>query len=249
MTAPLDDALLGRVIARATDPATRTDAPPTRYGGSETVGSLTVQGLDLGSVLGGRAESGRLERPPLPAPADEAALVAAERELGLRLPAALRQLYLDVADGGFGPGDGLLPVREVVLVYLELRVEPPGPNGEKWPAGLLPLTRTNPGHECIDLDTGAIVYWDEERLAEEEWDASFVPDAPDLATWLGRWLERPAPGDVLRDQLQAAMLNGIRESLEYWRGKTPEERAAFGLPEVGWEEELFGHLGIDLRSL
>ncbi|MDX1486065.1 MAG: hypothetical protein R3229_16460 [Alphaproteobacteria bacterium] len=29
----------------------------------------------------------------------------------------------------------------------------------------------------------------------------------------------------------------------------PGERAEMGLPEEGWEEELFGHLGIDLGKL
>ena len=37
--------------------------------------------------------------------------------------------------------------------------------------------------------------------------------------------------------------------LAYWRAKSVEERAEFGLPEEGWEEELFGHLGIDLTKL
>jgi hypothetical protein len=30
---------------------------------------------------------------------------------------------------------------------------------------------------------------------------------------------------------------------------TPEQRAEMGLPEEGWEKELFGHLGVDLEGL
>ncbi len=43
------------------------------------------------------------------------------------------------------------------------------------------------------------------------------------------------------------LLDDLRTSLEYWRAMTPEERAEYGLPEVGWEQELFGHLGVDPR--
>lgn len=45
------------------------------------------------------------------------------------------------------------------------------------------------------------------------------------------------------------MLDGMRRTLAEWRAKTPQERAEFGLPEIGWEKELFGHLNIDLDDL
>jgi len=53
----------------------------------------------------------------------------------------------------------------------------------------------------------------------------------------------------MRDSMQKAKLEDMRQTLAYWRGKTPEELAAFGLPETGWENVLFGHLGIDLSTL
>jgi hypothetical protein len=53
----------------------------------------------------------------------------------------------------------------------------------------------------------------------------------------------------MRESMQKAKLEAMRQTLAYWRGKTPEERAAFGLPETGWENVLFGHLGIDLSTL
>jgi hypothetical protein len=250
VSGPLDDALIVRIRARAADPATRTDESPTVFGGSVSFGSFTVQGIDPGSVLAGRSPADEpVGRPDLRAPVAETALLEAEGRLGFALPVALRRLYAEIADGGFGPGAGLLPLEDLVRTFLELRAEPAGPEGEEWPATLLPITSPDPGHECLHLETGALVFWDVERLADEEWEASFVAEAPDLGTWLERWLERPAPETELRQQLEGAMLNGVKESLDYWRAKTPEERAAFGLPEVGWEEELFGHLGIDLRSL
>lgn len=41
----------------------------------------------------------------LPGPASEAHVAAAERVIGYPIPPLLRRLYLEVADGGFGPGD------------------------------------------------------------------------------------------------------------------------------------------------
>jgi len=38
----------------------------------------------------------------------------AELELGFMLPSLLRSLYLQVANGGYGPGWGILPIAEIV---------------------------------------------------------------------------------------------------------------------------------------
>ncbi len=48
--------------------------------------------------------------PPQYGVATIGALDAAEAELGFALPALLRRLYLEVENGGFGPGAGLLGV-------------------------------------------------------------------------------------------------------------------------------------------
>jgi hypothetical protein len=50
-------------------------------------------------------EAGRPPRKP-PAPASEAEVDAAEAALGFRIPPFLLRLYLEVGNGGFGPGAG-----------------------------------------------------------------------------------------------------------------------------------------------
>lgn len=73
-----------------------------------------------------------------------------EDRLGFRLPALLRQLYLEVADGGFGPGQnppypgGIHRLSQSVEFYLSQRSH--GPHEKDWevdevawPEGLLPL--------------------------------------------------------------------------------------------------------------
>jgi hypothetical protein len=44
---------------------------------------------------------------PLPEPASEAVLASAERIVGCPLPPLLRRLYGEIANGGFGPFDGI----------------------------------------------------------------------------------------------------------------------------------------------
>lgn len=65
----------------------------------------------------------------LPAPALENNVQAAEAALGVRLPFDLRRVYTEVADGGFGPGEGMLSVARVVEVYRELRTNGQLPRG------------------------------------------------------------------------------------------------------------------------
>ena len=51
---------------------------------------------------------------PLPPPATDSALIAAEARLGRPFPPALRRVYLEVADGGFGPGGGIIAADRAV---------------------------------------------------------------------------------------------------------------------------------------
>ena len=59
----------------------------------------------------------------------------------------------------------------------------------------------------------------------------------------------PSLEEQTKTILQNKMRDDIREQLKVWRAKTPAERAGYGLPETGWEQELFGHLGLDLSKL
>ena len=249
----LDEALIARIRGRATSAETRTDAPPTTRGRSVQVGGMSVIGVDLQSILRGHPKRSPSSDVTALKPADEAAIIAAEMNLGFALPPSLRQLYAHVGNGGFGPGAGILPLEEVVRIYLGLLETPPGRRGQKWPPRLLPITRTDPGHECIDLNSGEVIFWDEEELAngasDKVWKRSFKREAPDIRHWIERWLDSPSPEQKMKEFMEQSMLNGIRQTLAYWRAKTPEERAAFGLPETGWEKVLFGHLGIDLSKL
>ena len=57
----------------------------------------------------------------LPAPASLDSVLEAESALGGPLPPLLRRLLLEVANGGFGPDDGIIGVRGPNLVHTEAR--------------------------------------------------------------------------------------------------------------------------------
>jgi len=123
--------------------------------------------------------------PPL-RPASSRAVEEAEHRLGHPLPPLLRRLYLQVANGGFGPGTGVLGLAgghrddlgRTALDRLDLR-DPPG---------LLPLDHwgcaiysyvdcANPGAQMWGFDPHS-------GLAEH----SFYPEGFSLTEWLRRWL-------------------------------------------------------------
>jgi hypothetical protein len=88
-----------------------------------------------------------------------------------------------------------------------------------------------------------------ESESDRQWKKSFKAEAPTLSAWFAAWIDTPSPEERAHRMMQDAMLNGLRTTINYWRAKSPEERRAFGLPDTGWEQSLFGHLGIDLSKL
>jgi hypothetical protein len=185
----------------------------------------------------------------LPPPADPATLDRAEHDLRFALPNDLRRIYAEVADGGFGPGGGLLPIERAVATYRELRRDPPGPRGQTWPEGLLPLRDNDPGYECLEIGTGRIVDWNPDELTERSgdraWQRTFSEVAQSLGAWLDGWVGSRPQHEVMEERMQASMVEDARRSRAMIAAMTPEQRAAMGLPEVGWEKVVWGGIGLD----
>ncbi len=128
----------------------------------------------------GRTSAGR--------PAGGTEVERTESQLGFRLPSLLQRLYLEVADGGVGPGYGLFPAGEHTAAngqpetlsesYAKLSIDP------RWPARLLPLCDWGCANwSCLDCraDDGAIVTF----VGEE----GFTNTGHTLRSWLGAWLD------------------------------------------------------------
>jgi SMI1 / KNR4 family (SUKH-1) len=165
-----------------------------------TLGKLTG-GKQVFAMMGDAGVVGlgpSSEPRPAPPPAREQDVAAAETALGFPLPPAVRQFYLEVADGGVGPGDGLFDLAELVAKHREMTHEPVGPQGQSWPARLLPIHGEDWDLVAIDRESGRLVFWDLEDLDDDDelppdqptWAASFVPEADSLEAWLGDWAAR-----------------------------------------------------------
>ena len=230
----------------------------------------------LGSLLGGKqmfasigdeivSFGGRRKPTKAPPPAGQDKVAAAEARLGFALPAGLRQIYIEVADGGVGPGDGLYSLKQLLAKWREMTDEPVGPRGQKWPAHLLPVTGEDWDLTCIDMKSGRMVGFDIEEIDYGGWKKCFPDEAESLDAWLGAWLKTPTAEEraALRAQREAepryltdedykAYEEDHPEYAEWQRraeafSMTPEERAAIGLPEVGWEEKVFE--GLDASKI
>ena len=229
------DALLEQLRTRAADPERRTEFAP--------------RGFSLRGLFGGRRA--------LPRPAALADLRSIEAALEVTFPAFVVRVYTEVADGGFGPGDGLLSLAGVAKQTRILRAGEELPRGRRWPATLLPLVGLDPGWTCVDTATGAVTEWDPEDLTEwasaERFRASFSERSPSLEAWLGKWVVRKTAADrnkpsakerwkriEARGRTPAGRASQARKSLAALATLSVQQRAEMGLPEEGWEDVVRG---------
>lgn len=152
--------------------------------------------------------------PPLePASAD--AVAAAEQLLGHPMPPLLRRLYLEVANGGFGPG--VLGVAgghpdDMGRTAVD-RLDP------RDPPGLFPVAYWGGGiYSYVDCAGTPAMMWGFDPNSGRA-DRSFFPEGISLTEWLGRWLD---------GRLGQPML--VRDSRTgEWRAATDADRDAQAL--------------------
>jgi hypothetical protein len=160
--------------------------------------------------------------PPPPDPATPAAVAEADALAG-PLPPLLRRLYLEVANGGFGPGYGLLGLRgghhDGGDTAVDLR------RSAFWPTPpdrLLPLCHWGCAiYAFVDCADERMWAWDPNPLDEDGLPEALFPESFAFTEWLERWI-----GDRL---MQPALLRDPETGR--WRGATDadwEEGGALG---------------------
>lgn len=133
------------------------------------------------------AAEGRGRRLPARATAEQ--ILAAETYLGFRLHPLFKRLYLEIANGGFGPDDWCLMPVERLTMFPRSEVPPGQPRD--WPdrvvavmdvgcAMLCALDCSDPHGRVLLMDPNA---FDSGR--PQAWSL----DAPTLADWLESWLD------------------------------------------------------------
>ena len=260
------DDLVERVRARAADPDLRVDQVPSAFMadvGSRSVtelfGLIGSLGADLRRLQTAGVDAtlstkvGALEREMtrpaerrLPAGATDVELAAAERRLGFALPPLLRRLYAEVANGGFGPGDGIAGVaggwtashrRSMEDLYEEFSDADPEHPENRWPAGLLPLCDVGGPFACVDATsgTGRVVEWDpdayDEGLPDAGWSRAFTEVAPSFEAWLEQWLGTPSHHPAANDEMTTLMQGHMDQWREEYATLSPEQRSGMYPPD------------------
>jgi hypothetical protein len=258
-----EDELIERLRARAADPDRRVDFRQNQFmagiqtldrgglmgmlgsvsgdlqrvvaanqAGTPIDSALDARALAIGSSMSTPVETG------LPPPASLGDVARAQAALGFDMPSFLRRVFLEVADGGFGPGGGLLSVAGAVAAYERMRTGEELPRGRSWPDHLLPVVERDPGFYCVDGtgDAGPIVDWDPEELGElsgeKAFAKSFSEEAPSVEAWLETWVGSRTQAEQQADMMRVAMAGANAQSQAYWRNLTPEQRAKYGLSDA-----------------
>lgn len=133
--------------------------------------------------------------------ATSAAVEEAERTIGFAFPNLLRAIYLEVANGGVGPGHQILGVKGGFLsdegdtisdLYLELKQEDPIDPLWVWPEGVVPFCQWgNAIYSCYKAtEAGHPVVWFDPNSREigEPMDQQFLPHKESLEAWLKGWI-------------------------------------------------------------
>jgi cell wall assembly regulator SMI1 len=192
----MDQELIGRIRARIADDARRTgDGDYLRMPADFRARCRSGEPLIWRPLTGWMDEQAAAELAPLKPiePLKEAAVAKIEKSLGFGLPDELRQLYLEIGDGGFGPYNGVRRLSNWARDYSKLRAELPAERGREWPEALLPIVYRQGKRICVDRTSGAVVLWTKppKRASEKKWLASFVPQSPSVGEWLERWVDTP----------------------------------------------------------
>ena len=144
-----------------------------------------------GRMASNRTITGKRRQRKPPMPMTDADIADAEKQLGFALPEDLRDFYLSGKFGRSAPCGEYYSLRGAVKEYRMLTAKPYGPNGEDWPANLLPFEDLLHGYAVYDRDTGLITEWDPDEIAGGDeshaaWLRSFQATGKTLSEYLAR---------------------------------------------------------------
>jgi SMI1-KNR4 cell-wall len=123
-----------------------------------------------------------------------------EKVLGFKIPELLKRLYLEIGNGSFGPGYGLIGLtggfpddtkKIAVSLYLSFSEKDPSDSGWKWPNGLLPICYWGCAiYSCIDCithDNPMVIFDPNGHEDNKPWTDSFFPESPSFEKWINDW--------------------------------------------------------------
>jgi hypothetical protein len=125
-----------------------------------------------------------------------------EDALGSKLPVLWRRIYLEVGNGGFGPGYGLTGLisgakddqgdSALDLYRIFCQPDPEEPTWH-WPEGVLPVCHWGCAiQSCIDSrdPAGGVIRFDPNPYGGEVgWDGAWRVEAPSAEAWWRAWVD------------------------------------------------------------
>jgi hypothetical protein len=143
-------------------------------------------------------DMGDLSVPKLGAPLTALDVTKSEAALGFEIPKLLLQLYQTVANGGFGPGYGLIGLhggtlddlgRDAIQLYQLYSSPDPDDADWRWPGGLLPICHWGCAiYSCIECTTDGNPMWTfDPNRHDQAWAQCFIPAKRSLENWLEAW--------------------------------------------------------------
>jgi hypothetical protein len=134
-------------------------------------------------------------------PASAVEVAQVETLLAGALPRLWRRVYLEVGNGGFGPGYGLTGLisgakddqgHSASDLYTSFRTPDPEDSSWRWPEGLLPVCHWGCAiQSCIDArdSHGRVVRFDPNGHGPDVgWEGAWWVEAPSAEAWWGAWL-------------------------------------------------------------
>ncbi len=141
-------------------------------------------------------------------PVKEKAVRNAEESLGFPLPRLLRDLYLEVGNGGFGPGYGIIGLKKGLVTdeghsvvdryHLDREGDPLCPRWI-WPEKLIVICNWGCAmYSCLDCSRleAPVIRFDPNGLDSERcegWHDAFWIESGSFDIWLTSWLDGTLP--------------------------------------------------------
>jgi hypothetical protein len=143
-------------------------------------------------------------------PANLKSLESAEAKLGFSLPCLLRDIYTQVANGGFGPGYGLIGLddgahddldKSITDLYAIYKLGDPMDSFWHWSDRLVPICHLGCAiYSCIDCSqlSAPIMKFDPNQHEEgQPWDQAYSYQSSSLAEWIEQWLTHRVEKDAI----------------------------------------------------
>jgi hypothetical protein len=133
-------------------------------------------------------------------PATPGILDSDEKALGFALPPLLRRIYLEIGNGGFGPGCGLIGMSggtpddtgdTIPASYRLLRSRQGRDQTCSWPEGLLVICHWGCAiYSCVDCLHPRFrvrIFDPNVHIDHNSWDDSFFEECASFDEWMGAW--------------------------------------------------------------